>query len=226
MFHQPIDWIALALLTAVLPVYHALLPTLRRRGERFTGGRRIRREIESWIRVVITERQPILAVQQMRNLTMVAATLTSATLIIMTLAGSFLLGGSGEVVDGTFVLDPLTSKVLVLLGALAVAFVSFVQALTQIGRFTLLVAADPATIQRGEGDPVRFLGGMLIQAFRTFRTGLHFLTALIAVLFWTFNPWLCIGFTALLAVKFIFFDDFPYLIRRRSRPLRAPHQKP
>jgi len=226
MFQHAIDWVAFAALTGILPVYHLLLPMLRRKGERFTGGRRIRREMESWIRHITTERHAILAVQQMRNITMIAATLTSATLIIMTLSGSFLLGGQDELPDGTFALDPLTFKVLILFGALAIAFIAFVQCLTRIGRFTILIGADPLTIERGEGDPVRFLTDMVISIARTFRTGIHFLTALIGVLFWVFDAWLCIGFTIVLGIKFVLFDDFPYLIRRRSRPLRPPHQKP
>ena len=225
MFQNPPDWIALALLTLVLPVYHLALPALRRRGERFTGGRRIRREIESWVRHILVRDHVILGVQQVRNLTMVVSALTSATLIIMTLAGSYLLRGEGSLVEGTFELNPLTLKVLVLFGALAIAFVHFVQCLTKIGRFNILIGADPKLIEKGEGDPVAYLTTMFIDAVRTYRTGIHFLTALVAVLFWMYDAWLCIGVTLVLAAKFIFFDDFLYLVRKRQRPLRPPHPK-
>ena len=47
MFERTADWVALGLLTLVLPVYHAFLPILRARGARFSSGKRVHREIEA-----------------------------------------------------------------------------------------------------------------------------------------------------------------------------------
>ena len=91
---------------------------------------------------------------------------------------------------------------------------------------TILIGADPATIERGQGDPVRYLTSMFIDAARTFRTGIHFLTALIAVLFWIFDARVCIAITLVLAIKFVLLDDFPYLLRKRRRLHQPPHLKP
>jgi len=123
-------------------------------------------------------------------------------------------------------MDPLSLKVLILFGALAVAFIAFVQALNMIGRFTILIGADPKIMERGEGDAVGYLTALFIDALRTYRVGIHFLSALIPVLFWLFDPYLCIAVTLALFAKFIFFDDFVYLTRKRRRPLRPRHLKP
>jgi len=219
MFELTADWVALGLLALVLPVYHAFLPILRTRGDRFTTGKRVHREIESWVRHTLNEGTVIVAVQQCRNLTMIASALASSTLIIMTLGTSFLLTEGGSLSsDGTFAMDPLTLKGLVLCASLAFAFTSFVHALISLGRFTIMIALDKKTLDRNEGDAVIFLTLLFRDAVRSYRIGMHFLSALLPVLFWLYDPYLCIAVTVLLGIKIVLWEDFTYLWRKRTRP--------
>ena len=219
MFDSTADWIALGLLVLVLPAYHLLHPFLRVFGARYSAGKRMSREIKAWVQHTLDTGSVIVAVQQCRNLTMIASALASSTLIIMTLSASFLLSEAGTTArGGTFRLDPFVLKGLVLSAAFAVAFICFVQTLISIGRFTILIGCDRKTLDRNEGDAVIYLTSLFLTAIGSYRVGMNFLAALLPVLFWLFNPYICIGVTVLMGIKTVLWDDFPYLIRKRRRP--------
>lgn len=221
MFERTEDWVALALIFAVFPGYHLALPLLRRLLGRYRTGKRAVREIEAWIRSTVGEGKVIVAVQQTRNTTMVASLLASSTLIILTLSATLVIGGESEVnATGTFPIDVMTAKALVLFFMLAIAFSFFVQALGRMGRFTIMIGCDPATLNRTEGDAVRHLTETFVGAIRHYRVGIRHLHAVFPILFWIFSTDLCIAASVALGLKFFFYDDFAYLLRRRQRPAR------
>ncbi|MHC4448697.1 MAG: DUF599 domain-containing protein [Planctomycetota bacterium] len=221
MIERTEDWVALALILAVFPVYHLALPLLRRWLSRFSTGKRNAREVEAWIRSTVVEGKVIVAVQQTRNTTMVVSLLASSTLIILTLSAALVVTDrSGPDEHGTFPLDLMTLKALVLFTLLAIAFSFFVQALTRMGRFTVMIGCDPATLDRTEGDAIRHLTGTFVSSVRLYRVGVRHLHSVFPVLFWMFSANLCIAATIILGLKFFLLDDFAYLIRKRHKPAR------
>ncbi|MHC4939467.1 MAG: DUF599 domain-containing protein [Planctomycetota bacterium] len=221
MFDSTEERIAFALILAVFPLYHLALPLLRRMLAPFSTGKRARREVESWIRNTVVEGKVIVAVQQTRNTTMVASLLASSTLIILTLTASLVVD-EGETVspEGTFPVDEITAKALILFFLLAIAFAFFVQALNGMGRFTVMVGCEPTTLRRTEGGAVQHLRDTFVNAVRHYRVGIRHLHSVFPMIFWMFDTTLCIATTVILGLKFFFVDDFVYLIRKRQRPGR------
>ncbi|MEM8886189.1 MAG: DUF599 family protein [Planctomycetota bacterium] len=217
----PVDLVALGALTGAFPLYHMLLPWLRKRLERYSTGKRAKREMKSWIESTVGDGKVIVAVQQTRNTTMVASLLASSSLIIMTLSASLVIHDkNAPQPDGTFPLDALSIKAMALFVLLAIAFSSFVQCLNGMGRFTVMIGCELRTLDRTEGDGIRYLVDTFLRAVRSYRVGIRHLHAVFPIFFWLFDPRYCIAACIVLWLKFFFTEDFVWLIRKRPRPVR------
>lgn len=205
----------------IFPVYHLVYPLLARslinhdRRARFDALR------ESWIAGLIERREVLVAAQQTRNLTMVNSVLVSSSLILIGLTANVFvqLPASGGPIPATtaWVAHPdiLRVKLYLLIITFALAFSFFMTSLRHLGHFVLMIGADPELIEKHEGSPVKYFSALINRASHRYTLGVRSFYAAFPLFAWLFDPWLFILLTVFWGVKFIGFQDFSHVVRKR-----------
>jgi uncharacterized membrane protein len=223
LWQTPLDTAGLVLFVLFFPVYQLLRPWLRRVGVRFRAGKRVEREIESWVDTLLEDGKAILGVQQTRNTTMVATLLASSSIIMVGMLGNLALRvpESGDTAGALIQASGLRPKLALALVAAALAFSSFLSCLGRFGKFTVSVGVKREVLDRMEGSGVTYLTALFLAAVHSYRTGVRWLYAIFPLVAWLFSPWLFIAVTVGFGLKFVVYEDFIYLVRRRRRGAEA-----
>jgi len=208
LFPTPVDIAAFAVFVAVFPVYHAVYPWFAHRHPGRAARERVGHLRHSWIRRVLERGEQIVAIQATRNLTMVSSFLASSCLLLMGFTANIMmeLRGAGGFDDPATVIARLAVLVLVL----AVAFAYFVAGLRHLGHFNLTIGADPEVMRAEEGDPA-----ILDRASGRYTLGVRALYSAFAIVLWCVDAWLLIAMCLFWAVRFVGFQDFGHVLRRR-----------
>ena len=220
-FGSSLDIFGFVLFILVFPVYHALYPLLARtltdqvKRARFDAFR------ESWIEGLIERRDLIAAAQQTRNLTMVNSVLVSSSLILMGLTANFLVQlpelGPQIPHPEAWAAHPeaLRSKLYLLIIAFALAFSFFMTSLRHLGHFVLVIGTDPKLVNQFEGSPVKYFSGLINRASHRYTLGVRCFYSAFPLFAWLFDSWVFILLTLFWGVKFIGFQDFSHIIRKK-----------
>jgi len=218
---NPLDLVGLVLFLLVFPVYHALYPLLVKLFADTAARTRFDEWRESWIQGLIERRDIMAAAQQTRNLTMVNTVLVSSSLILIGFIANFLLQLAASQ-DSTALpaflsgnVDALRVKLYMLILTFALAFSFFMTSLRHLGHFVLVVGADPALIERYEGKPSAYLSRLINRASHRYTLGVRSFYAAFPLFAWLFDPWMFLLLTIFWAVKFVGFQDFSHVIRKR-----------
>ena len=223
LFDSPLTVIAFTTYLLVFPAYHFLLHPLRLRFPRYATGQRFVRWRESWIRRILEQGDVTMAVQQMRNTTMVASLMASSTLLLIGIGGNFLFQISSTGAGFELVLTPIVFKIGLMIGVLAIAFTLFVNCLRRLGEFTVTIGANPKVMDETVGSAVGYLSELYGRANRLNGLGLRAIFSLFPLGLWLVGDWPFLILTILLGGRFVFVEDFAYLVRRRKEPLPDGH---
>ncbi len=158
---------------------------------------------EFWIENILTRNRGMVAVQQIRNMTMVTTFLASSTLIFMGVLVSY-TGTSFPIQE-----DYTDYKFYALLGIIALAFFNFLFMLRTANNLTILIESSPSKIEELEGIPaVQYLTQKINKAFLLHTLGMRCLYYSIPLFFWFFDPYVFIMITVVLTLGIAKFLDF------------------
>ena len=221
LFQGPLDVLGFVLFVFLFPVYHGLYPLLMK----LLPGHATKTSFDlyrrSWIERLIERHDVLLAAQQIRNLTMVNTVLASSALILMGFTANLLIQMplASEGVPGAtgWWSNPETqaAKLLLLIVIFGVAFAYCMTALRHLGHFNLVIGADPQLLDSHEGSAVDYLSGLVNRASSRYTLAVRCLFSASPVFLWLFDSRLFLILTSFWAVKFLVFQDFHFLQRRR-----------
>lgn len=221
LFQSPLDVVGFILYLLVFPVYHGLYPFFARNSPQATAKGRLDVIRKSWIEGLIQRRDILVAAQQSRNLTMMNSLLGSAALILLGMTANVLLTYAklpAEVgLPASWDLHPgaVSAKLFLLILVFAVAFSYYMASLRRLGQFNLVIGADPAVIEREEGPPVDYLTGMINMASNRYTLGVRSFFSAFPLFAWLFDSWLFVAITIFFAIKFVGFQDFARVVKRK-----------
>lgn len=221
-FQGPLDLVGFVLFVLVFPVYHAVYPYLARRSGRRTPMSRFDLYRESWIQGLIERRDLIAAAQQTRNLTMVNSILVSSALILMGLTANLVIRLPEMLKlmpapDEQWITHPdaVAGKLYLLILVFAAAFSYCMTSLRHLGHFVLLIGADPELIAEHEGSPVKYFATLVNRASHRYTLGVRCFYSAFPLFGWLVDARLFLAFTVFWGIKFLGFQDFSHLLRRR-----------
>lgn len=223
LFEEPIDTVGLALFLLVFPGYHALYPYLIKIFPKHAAKARVDAFRRSWIEGLLARHDIIAAAQQTRNLTMVNSLLASSALILMGVTANVLLRfpnfseALAEPVQWSQHPDAQAIKLFLLLVVFAVAFSYCMTSLRHLGHFNLVIGADPELIEEKEGPPVEYFTALVNRASNRYTLAVRCFYSASPLFLWLFDPWFFIALTLFWGLKFIAFQDFAHVLRRRAR---------
>lgn len=221
LFQTRLDVVGFVLFVLVFPVYHWLYPILARRSPHGTPKGRMDIMRRSWIEGLVERRDILAAAQQTRNLTMMNSLLGSAALILLGMTANALLTYPQVPVEvvhpASWEIHPaaVAAKLYLLFIVFAVAFSYYMAALRRLGQFILVIGADPALIEAEEGSAVDYLANLINKASNRYTLGVRSFFAAFPLFAWLFDPWLFLGITIFFACKFVGFQDFTHILKRR-----------
>lgn len=222
LFESQLDLVAFGLFLLVFPVYHTIYPALMRLFPESAARVRFDLLRRSWIQGLIERRDIIAAAQQTRNLTMVNSILVSSSLILMGVTANLILrlpalpDSAPHPAEWDAHPEVVRAKLYLLVLVFAVAFSYFMTALRHLGHFNLVIGADPQVVAEQEGDPVAYFSALINRASHRYTMGVRYLYSAFPLFGWLFDPWFFILMTVFWAVKFMVFQDFGHLRRRRE----------
>lgn len=225
LFADPIDAIGLALFLLVFPVYHALYPYLNRLLPRHSAKARVDAFRRSWIEGLLERRDIIAAAQQTRNLTMVNSLLASSALILMGVTANVLIRYpklSEAIVEPerwSQHPDAQAIKLFLLMIVFAVAFSYCMTSLRHLGHFNLVIGADPKLIEEREGPPVDYFSTLVNRASNRYTLAVRTFYSASPLFLWLFDARFFVALTLFWAIKFVGFQDFAHVLKRRSPAL-------
>lgn len=221
LFRSPVDVAGFMLFLLVFPIYHLVYPYLIRLFPKRAAKARMDLYRRSWIEGILERRDYMLAAQQTRNLTMVNTVLASSALILMGFTANMLLGlsrVSEEIVDpAAWDAQPAVvgGKLLLLIVVFGVAFAYYLTSLRHLGHLNLVIGADPRLIDSKEGSSADYFASLLNRASNRYTLGVRTLYSASPLFLWLFDPWLFVALTVFWGVKFVAFQDFVHVWRRR-----------
>ena len=153
----------------------------------------------AWVAKIFEENTGIVAVQTLRNVTMAASFLTSASVILIGGLISLLLNLEGTQhlfmePDGPKVTDPVLALKLINLIALFVASLFYFSLCVRLlNHIAMLLGSPPAAIRDAMGeDAVHFVYSLYAKAGRHYTFGMRSVYFLIPAVLWFLGPSLCI----------------------------------
>ena len=221
LLQSRLDVVGLVLYLLVFPIYHGLYPLLARRSPHGTAKGRMDILRRSWIEGLVERRDIAVAAQQTRNLTMMNSLLGSAALILLGMTANVLLTYpkvAAEVAHpASWDLHPgaVSAKLYLLILVFAMAFSYYMAALRRLGQFNLVIGAEPALIEAEEGSAVDYLTNLINKASNRYTLGVRAFFSAFPLFAWLFDSWLFLAFTLFFAARFVGFQDFARLLKRR-----------
>ncbi len=229
LFEHPLDLAGFVLFVLFFPLYHAVYPWLIRILPKRAAKARLDRLRRSWIEGLIERREVLTAAQQTRNLTMVNSLLASSALILMGFTANILirLPQISEEIPHPLAWeihpDNLAIKLLLLIIVFGVSFAYSMTSLRHLGHFNLVIGADPKLIEELEGSSVDYLTSLVNRGSNRYTLAVRSLYSASSLFLWLFDPGLFIAATLFWGIKFVIFQDFvPVLRRRPADPLSPP----
>ena len=222
LLQDPVDLLGFALFLLVFPGYHAIYPYLVRLFPAQAAKVRVDLFRRSWIEGLLERRDIIAAAQQTRNLTMVNSLLASSSLILMGVTANvlFRLPEFSQVLAEPSSLsrhpDAQAVKLFLLVVVFAVAFAYCMTSLRHLGHFNLVIGADPEVVRRHEGEPVDYFATLINRASNRYTLAVRCLYSASPLLLWLFDQWFFIALTLFWGIKFVCFQDFAHVLRRRA----------
>lgn len=222
LFQRPADAAGFVLFLLVFPLYHTAYPLLMRAFPNQAAKSRFDLYRRSWIERLLARNDVVAAAQLTRNLTMVNTLLASSTLILMGVTANILIQ-MPEV--GAFGADPIwetrpeatAAKLLLLIVSFGVAFAYCMTSLRHLGHFNLVIGTDPKLIDAEEGSAVEYFSALINRASNRYTLATRCLFSASPLFLWLFDTWLFILLTVFWGVKFVGFQDFAHVLRRRRR---------
>lgn len=221
LFEDPVDTIGFGLFLLVFPIYHAVYPYLMRLFPEHSAKARVDAFRRSWIEGILERREIIVAAQQTRNLTMVNSLLASSALILMGFTANVLLKYpelSEAIVEPekwSHHPDAQAVKLFLLIVVFAVAFSYCMTSLRHLGHFNLVIGADPQLIADREGPAVEYFSTLVNRASNRYTLAVRCFYSASPIFLWLFDKWFFIVLTLFWGIKFIGFQDFAHVLRRR-----------
>jgi uncharacterized membrane protein len=222
LFQRPEDAIGFALFVLVFPIYHTVYPLLMRVFPNQAAKSRFDLYRRSWIERLLARDDVVAAAQLTRNLTMVNTLLASSTLILMGVSANILIQLPGvEALPQAQALqatpEATAAKLLLLIISFGVAFAYCMTSLRHLGHFNLVIGTDPKLIDAEEGSAVEYFATLINRASNRYTLATRCLFSASPLFLWLFDTWLFILLTLFWGVKFIGFQDFAHVLRRRHR---------
>lgn len=222
LFQRPVDAIGFALFLLVFPLYHTAYPLLMRVFPNQAAKSRFDLYRRSWIERLLERNDVVAAAQLTRNLTMVNTLLASSTLILMGVSANILIQlPQVDVLPQTQVWEArpeaTAAKLLLLIISFGVAFAYCMTSLRHLGHFNLVIGTDPKLIDAEEGSAVEYFSTLINRASNRYTLATRCLFSASPLFLWLFDTWLFILLTLFWGVKFIGFQDFAHVLRRRRR---------
>ena len=221
LFADPVDTIGFGLFLFVFPIYHTVYPYLIRLFPQHSAKARVDAFRRSWIEGLLERRDIIAAAQQTRNLTMVNSLLASSALILMGVTANALIrypqlnGAIGELEQWSQHPDAQAVKLFLLIVVFAVAFSYCMTSLRHLGHFNLVIGADPELIADREGPAVDYFSTLVNRASSRYTLAVRCFYSASPLFLWLFDSWFFIVLTLFWGIKFIGFQDFAHVLRRR-----------
>ena len=222
LLQSRLDVIGIVVYLAVFPVYHGLYPLLAKALPHRTAKGRMDILRRSWIAGLVERRDIVAGAQQTRNLTMMNSLLGSASLILLGMTANVLLTypkvAAAVAHPESWDLHPgaVAAKLYLLILVFAVAFSYYMAALRRLGQFNLVIGADPALIESEEGSTVDYLTALINKASNRYTLGVRAFFSAFPLFAWLFDSWVFLLLTLFFAAKFVGFQDFARLVKRRG----------
>lgn len=221
LFQSALDAVGLALFVLVFPVYHALYPALMRLFPNHAAKVRLDRLRRSWVEGLLSRKDIIAAAQQTRNLTMVNSLLASSALILMGFTANLLVRAPAVTEElphpQVWEAHPgvLAVKLLLLIVVFGVAFGYCMTSLRHLGHFNLVIGADRDLIEEQEGSSIEYFSTLINRASNHHTLSVRCLYSASPLLMWLFDSWAFLALTIFWGIKFIVFQDFAHVLRKR-----------
>lgn len=224
LFGTPVDGLGFILFLVVFPIYHTIYPWLMRLFPNRAAKSRFDLYRRSWIERLLERNDVVAAAQLTRNLTMVNTLLASSTLILMGVTANILIQlpqGNGlplphaDPLGGGAWPESTAAKLLLLIISFGVAFAYCMTSLRHLGHFNLVIGTDPKLIDAEEGSAVEYFSTLINRASNRYTLATRCLFSSSPLFLWLFDPWLFILLTLFWGVKFVGFQDFAHVLRRR-----------
>jgi uncharacterized membrane protein len=210
------DLTALVVFLIVSVGYHKYYLFLSSRYPRKTMKGRLSFYRRNWIARILKDQNEILAVQSLRNLSMVTVFLASTSLIFLGTALNFFYDiekggpviGMANTLQGT---EGFTYhlKVLLLLLTISVAFFNFLKSLRELNYLTILMNTSGAVIKRMEGmEAEDFLVNLLNGAVIRYTLGVRCYYYALVILLWFFSTSIFLAGSILMTLSLIIYNDF------------------
>jgi uncharacterized membrane protein len=153
---------------------------------------------------------------------MVNTLLASSTLILMGVSANILIQmPQVDVLPQTQVWEArpeaTAAKLLLLIISFGVAFAYCMTSLRHLGHFNLVIGTDPKLIDAEEGSAIEYFSTLINRASNRYTLATRCLFSASPLFLWLFDTWLFILLTLFWGVKFIGFQDFAHVLRRRRR---------
>ncbi len=157
---------------------------------------------KSWVEEIVEKRDILTAVQQVRNLTMVATMFASSSLLILgAITNVFLTRYSpGK--------DIFSIKVYLLMTIFGTSFLLFLFSLRHMNYFSILIGAKREVVESIEKDMVEMLANRLNLAMNRYTLGARCFYYSLAAIAWFFSTWAFIAITLLITLMVIVTRDF------------------
>ncbi len=222
LFQRPADAIGAVLFLLVFPIYHTAYPLLMRVFPNQAAKSRFDLYRRSWIERLLERNDVVAAAQLTRNLTMVNTLLASSTLILMGVSANILIQlrqaeALPQIQAWQAQPEAPAAKLLLLIISFGVAFAYCMTSLRHLGHFNLVIGTDPKLIDEEEGSAVEYFATLINRASNRYTLATRCLFSASPLFLWLFDTWLFILLTLFWGVKFIGFQDFAHVLRRRRR---------
>jgi uncharacterized membrane protein len=222
LFQRPVDAVGFVLFLLVFPIYHSVYPWLMRLFPNRAAKSRFDLYRRSWIERLLERDDVVAAAQLTRNLTMVNTLLASSTLILMGVTANILIQlpqGRGLPLSHPPGLEAwpesTAAKLLLLIISFGVAFAYCMTSLRHLGHFNLVIGTDPKLIDAEEGSAIEYFATLINRASNRYTLATRCLFSSSPLFLWLFDPWLFVLLTLFWGVKFVGFQDFAHVLRRR-----------
>lgn len=208
IIEHPMDTFAFLVFLSFTLGYHTFYHYMVRRRPELIFKGKINTVRRAWVAKIFEENTGIVAVQTLRNVTMAASFLTTASVLLIGGLISLLLNLEATQhifisEDAGQITDPVLALKLICLIVLFVASLFYfslcVRLLNHVG---MLLGSPPSAIRAAMGeDPVSFVHSLYAKAGRHYTFGMRSFYFLIPAILWFLGPTLCILGTV--AVGFI-----------------------
>ncbi|MBI5253376.1 MAG: DUF599 domain-containing protein [Euryarchaeota archaeon] len=198
-----LDFSALAIFFICTIGYHSIYyPYRLSRAPMSTAKGKINLYRRSWVEEIVEKRDVLTAVQQVRNLTMVATMFTSSSLLILgVIANIFMTKYS----PGR---DIFSIKVYLLMTIFGASFLLFLFSLRHLNYFSILIGAKKEVVESTEKDMVEMLSERLNLAMNRYTLGARCFYYSLAAMAWFFSTWAFVAITLLITAMVIVTRDF------------------